>query len=237
MRRCCALLFGFALLPAIAIAQLPAPIDPSRYAFPGSVPAPASGTSAALALADRWLGDEPFSNPALPPRSRLSITPVFQRVSRQDLSSSNREFSDQGGSIDLAGAYASWKIHAVALAAYFGQPGLRIEDNAYTLGLGLVPGPSAIVTTSSTAREMRTGLGVSFPLGPGQIGLAGEWTQLQHRYEYHEESGSPAAGDQSVEFSGGAFGAVVGARAAWTLGARALELGAAVRRLPETPVD
>jgi hypothetical protein len=237
MRRSSALLCALALLPAICHAQPPAPIHPAYFAFPGSMPAPASGVSASLALADRWLGDEPFGNPAIPAHSQVSVTPVFQRVSRQDLSAANRDFSDEGGYVDLAGASAAVKIRAVALEAYFTQSELRLEDNTFTLGLGLIAGPSAEMTLGSSAREMRAGGGVSFALARARVGVAVEWTNRTDHYALKEVSGSPSAGNQTADFSGTGVGAQAGATATFHLGKHALDVGAAARMIPELTMD
>jgi hypothetical protein len=233
MRRCVILLCALACLSSNVSAQPPAPINPTYFAFPGSMPAPPSGVSASLALADRWLGDEPFSNPAIPAHSAISVTPVFQRVSRQDLSAANRDFSDEGGYIDLAGVSGALKVRALTLEAYFTQSELRLEDNAFTLGLGLVPAPSASLTLGAAAREMRTGGGASFALGRTRVGVAIEWTNRSDHYALKEVSGSPGAGNQSADFSGSGVGGQAGASATFHLGKHALDVGAAARMIPE----
>src|SRR6266404_3351172 len=99
--RTMAVLAAVALLPSLALAQPPVPIDGARYAFPGAVPSPASAISAGLALADRWLGDDPFANPAIPSGRAIAVSGLARRVSRQDLRAENREFSDDAGYFDL----------------------------------------------------------------------------------------------------------------------------------------
>ena len=60
-----ALVVAAAVGPRAALAAAPTPLASSRFGFPGSVTNPPSAASAGLALADRWLGDEPFANPAI----------------------------------------------------------------------------------------------------------------------------------------------------------------------------
>lgn len=237
MRRCLAVCLAGVLLPAFAAAQPPAPIDPVRFAFPGGVDTPASGTSAALALTDRWLGDEPFWNPAVPVARRVMGAPLAERVSRQDLRANNRDFDDTSGYFDLAGGWASWPLGRVALDAYVAQPELRFEDNAYTLGRLPQPGAAATVANHASVRELRAGAGLSAGFGRSRVGAALEWTDRSDDYTYHEESGSPNSGDQSVSFDGSGIGAQLGAHTDWALGARTIEVGAAARYRPKLTLD
>lgn len=215
-----------------AAAQAPAPIDPARDSFPGAFTNPASGRSASLALADRWLADEPYANPAIAPRGAVSVSPLFLLVSRQDLRADNRDFTDQGGSIDLAGAYAAVPLGRFALSGYFWQPVLRFEDNSYSLGSAISIGPPATLSMSVSMREWIAGLGASAPLGRLRLGAALEWSGRSDTYSTHEESGAPTAGDSRVDFSGSGLGAQFGARAAFGSAERPLELGAAARYRP-----
>jgi hypothetical protein len=215
-----------------AAAQAPAPIDPTRDSFPGAFTNPASGRSAGLALADRWLADEPFANPAIAPTGTVSVSPLFLLVSRQDLRADNREFTDNGGSIDLAGAYAAVPVGRLALSGYFWQPVLRFEDNAYNVGSAISIGPPATLSMSVSMREWIAGFGLSAPLGRVRAGAALEWTGRSDSYSTHEESGSPTAGDSQVDFSGHGIGAQFGARATFGNPERPLELGAAARYQP-----
>ncbi|MGH7741632.1 MAG: hypothetical protein ACRENS_06370 [Candidatus Eiseniibacteriota bacterium] len=232
MRRSFCIAF-LALLPAIpALAQPPAPIDPARDNFPGGFTSPASGASSGFALADRWLADEPFANPAIAARGRISVTPIFVHVSRQDLRADNRTFDDQGATIDFAGAWMALPIRMLALSGYFWQPVLRFEDNSYDVGTEVSVGPPARLTMQVTAREWIAGLGVSAPLGRTRVGAALEWTGRSDSYSTHEESGSPSAGDQSVDFSGDAIGGQLGAHTAFGASERPLELGIAARYRP-----
>jgi len=220
-------------LSTAALAQPPLPITAVRFSFPGSVSAAGSASSAALALADRWLGEEPFDNPAFLAGPSAQVSPVMQHNSRQDLSAANRQFDDQGAYFDFAGAWASMPLGGVHLAAYIEQPVLRVEDNAYVAGTAIDPGTPATVKSSVAARELRGGLGVSLPLGIARVGVAGEWSRRDDSYETSIEDGSPSSGTNRAEFSGDGFGGVAGARIdAHALG-RGLTLGASLRFLPE----
>ena len=237
MRRCIAGLLLGALLPLSASAQPPAPINGTRFAFPGAVPAAASGVSAGLALADRWLADDPFSNPALARGRAIVVSPLIQRVSRQDLRANNRPYDDTSGYIDLAGAWGALPLGRLELLAYVDQPELRLEDAAYTLGRGIQPGLSASVKTHASAREIRAGAGLATAAGPARVGAAIEWTRRRDEYTYHEMSGSPQAGDQSVTFDGSALGAQLGACARWPWGPRTLDVGGEARFVPRLALD
>src|SRR5689334_17601677 len=173
------------LLPSLALAQPPAPIDAHRYAFPGAVSSPASAVSAGLALADRWLGEEPFSNPAIPSRRVIAASGLAFRVSRQDLRAENREFSDEAGYFDLAGAWAGLPLGRFEVAAYVADPELRLEDNAYTVGRTFQPGLSATVTNHASSRELRAGAAASTGIGRARVGAALEWTHHAEDFLYH----------------------------------------------------
>jgi hypothetical protein len=215
-----------------AAGQAPEPIDPARDSFSGAFTSPASGISAGLALADRWLADEPYANPAIARKGAVSVSPLFVLISRQDLRAENREFTDQGGSIDLAGAYAAMPLGRLALSGYFWQPVLRFEDNAYNVGSAISVGPPATLSMSVSMREWIAGLGASAPLGRMRVGAALEWNGRSDSYSTHEESGSPTAGDSRVDFSGSGLGAQFGAHATFGNSEHPFELGAAARYRP-----
>jgi hypothetical protein len=223
-------------LSAAALAQPPSPITPARFSFPGSVSAAGSATSAALALADRWLGDEPFDNPALRSGPTAQVSPVIQHTSRQDLSAANREFDDQGTYVDFAGAWAALPIGSMLFAGYLEQPTLRLEDNAYVAGTALDPGTPATVKSSVTSRELRGGVAISFPLGPARLGAAAEWSHRDDVYQTSIEDGSPSSGVNRAEFSGDGVGGVIGASVDGHALGRGLSLGASLRFLPELSI-
>src|SRR5438093_521081 len=148
----------------------PAPLNPVLFAFPGAGIAPSSARSAGLALADRWLGDQPFDNPAASPGRQALVSPVLQRVSRQDLRAANRHFDEQTGFFDAGGAWASVPVGRLSLGLYAFQPVRRLEDNAFERGERGAPVEPAVIQTRATSREVRTGLAASLGLGWRHLG-------------------------------------------------------------------
>lgn len=205
-------------LAAVALPD-PAPGDPSEpppplgtilFAFPDAVPAPPSATSAGLGLADRWLGDEPFDNPAGRAARGITLSPVLQHLSRQDLRAANRNFDEQSTFFDGAGATLSWPFSRFALALYASQPVLRRESNAFTIGTASTPGLSGTLASEGTSREARAGLAVSFGTGQARFGIAGEWSRRSDTYTTKETSGSPSSGTRLLDFEGSGVGARFG---------------------------
>ncbi|HTK31635.1 MAG TPA: hypothetical protein VL332_06695 [Candidatus Saccharimonadaceae bacterium] len=231
-----ALALGLGLGAGAAHATPPAPLDPVRFSFPGSMPMPGSATSAGLALADRWLGTEPFDNPAWAPRRAGSVAPLLLHSNRQDLRAANRDFSDETAYVDFAGAWAGTSLGRVGLAAYLQQPVLRLEDNAYTVGNALSP-TSGSVVSSTSARELRAGVLGSLPLGRVRAGVALEWTHRDDVYQADVEDGSPNSGTTRLELSGSGVGGSAGLRFDGQFLGRALGAGAAWRYVPELSLD
>ncbi|MBI5710519.1 MAG: hypothetical protein HZC42_09485 [Candidatus Eisenbacteria bacterium] len=231
VRRILLLVLGAALsVGAPARAQLPTPLDrPGLFGFPGSVASPGSAASAGVGLADRWLGDEPFDNPAASPARGVSVSPLLLRVSRQDLRSNYRDYDETAAFLDGAGAWISVPLRGVGIVLYGQHPALRREENAFTRGQLGSPVPPATLITSATSREARAGLALSAVRGALRFGVAGEWTRRSDAYDYEERSGDPAAGTRHADFSGDAAGFAVGAR---LTGAGRVMLGAAVRYAP-----
>ncbi len=228
--------------PTTAAAAPPPPLDHvGFYAFPGAVEGPASAVSAGVALADRGLGDEPYSNPAAAPGLGLSVSPLFLRVSRQDLRASSTGYDETSGNLDAAGGRLSASLGAWGFSLYAYQPVLRLEDNAFTIG---TPGqvqssgtPPGTVKSTSTVREGRAGLAVSRGWARVRLGVAGEWTWRNDSYDYTEQSGDPGSGTLHLDFQreNNAWKRLAG----WGFqaGIRAtplsrLTVGAALRRLP-----
>jgi len=209
-----------------ARAELSSTLVPELFAFPGAVTGPPSAVSAGLGLADLWLGDEPFGNPAAFPARAVVLAPAFLRVSRQDLRAHTSAYDETPGYLDAAGARLSWPVRSVGLSLYAWQPVLRREDQAYT---GVLRGVPGTFKASSTTREARAGLAVSAPWRTVRFGLAGEWTQRDDSYEYSEQSGNPDRGLRRVDFSGGALGFRSGVRFAPH---PRVEVGAALGYLP-----
>ena len=221
-----------ALAGRSAHAQPPSPIDPSLFAFPGSNEDPASASSAGLAVADQWLGDEPFFNPATPGGRRVMLAPTLFRVSRQDLRAANRNFDDNALFIDLSGAAVA--LPFVPVWVYVHQPGLRFENFVFNRGTGNDPSvPPANIAGQSDTREGRAGISTSGAWQRLRGGFALEWTRRQDRYFTREQSGAPDQGDREVNFEGDAFGYNFGLRYdSADSGAGRVTVGAALRYLP-----
>ena len=199
------LLATLAFVPA-ARAGAPAPLSNPVYGFPlpGDYVTPASAASAGLSLADRRLGESPFENPAAKVAQGVQVSPLFQRVSRQDLTSSNRDVDQNVGYPDLAGGYLSLPVRGWGVVLYAWQPVLRLEQQAYSQGPIAAP---AAIDQQAMQRELRAGLALSRGFGEDlRFGVAGEFVHRDDSYETHERSGSPSAGDRVLEFSGDSFG-------------------------------
>ncbi len=237
---CAALALG--LLAAYpAAADLPSPVGTALFAFPGSPDQPGSAASAGLAMTDRWLGDEPFWNPALRARSTVRLSPLLLRLSRQDLRKDNRSFDEQPVAFDAAGLWLSFPLAPVTIGVYGYQPLLRVEDNAFQRGVPGGPSPPAVLQSNSSMRELRGGVSISVDGGRARSGIGVEWTHRTDRYELNEQSGAPDEGLRTAEFSGGGIGLQAGA--ALDLGGRrddgegTFSLGAAVRYVPELTLE
>ncbi|HKQ59552.1 MAG TPA: hypothetical protein VJY35_16945 [Candidatus Eisenbacteria bacterium] len=220
----------------------PTPLDPVLFSFPGSVTGPASGASAGVALADRWLGDEPFSNPAVAGGLELDLSGTLLHLSRQDLRARNRQYDETPAFFDGAGVAVSLpKFRGLTGAIYAFQPVLRRENSAFTRGR-VAPNPSdpppATIESSARAREQRAGVALSFAVGPARIGAAAEWNRREDFYEVTERSGSPEAGTRRLELKGDAVGYQLGARMGSGFAMPgAFEVGVGLRYLPALAVD
>src|SRR5262245_48834622 len=193
-----------------ARAGAPEPLSTPTYGFPlpGDYVAAANATSAGLALADRWLGSSAYENPAAGVPQAVEISPLFQRVSRQDLSSENRDFDQTRGFPDFAGVSLSLPSRSWGFVLYAWQPVLRLEEQAYSAGPLVAP---AAVQQLDHQRELRAGGAISRGLGALRLGVSGEWVHRDDSYETHEQSGNPEAGDRVLDFSGNGFGVSAGA--------------------------
>src|SRR5687767_5774076 len=197
------------LTPSVAKAQPPSPIDGDLFAFPGSFWHPPTAASAGLALADSWIGDEPFSNPAARSGTVVIVSPTLFRVSRQDLRAANRNYDEQTLFFDLAGAAVGLPVAPVWI--YVHQPELRFEDFAFNRGDGIDPNVTpGTIAGQGEVREGRAGLAGSFGVGKLRTGAAIEWTRRQDRYFVREISGAPDQGDREVRFEGDAIGGTAG---------------------------
>src|SRR5437867_3205116 len=235
--------FMFLLVGSIALAgrpaaaQPPSPIDGSLFAFPGSAEAPSSSASAGVATADRWLGDEPFSNPAAPGGHRVGVSPTMFRVSRQDLRAANRNYDDNALFFDLSGVAVA--IPWASIWVYGYQPELRFEDFVFNRGTGTDPSvPPATITGQSDNREGRAGISASRVWRRLRGGLALEWTRRQDRYFTREQSGAPDQGDREVNFEGDGFGYNLGLRYdSADSGAGRMTVGVGARFIPALQVQ
>lgn len=232
-----ATLFAFLLCASTAFADSPPPpMTSSVYEFPGAVPSPGSAASAGVGLSDRWLGDEPFENPAIGAANRISISPLLYHVSRQDLRGLNRSYSETSAFFDASGAWAAWHTGSLALFAYGHQPVLRLEQNAYLTGP--LSGSPAPVENSSHAREARAGGGFSTSVLGWRFGVAGEWTHRDDSYATVDKSGSPLSGSSEASFSGSAVGGQAGLRGEFgPPDANHVSVGLGLRYVPELEVE
>jgi hypothetical protein len=197
------------VLAAAAHAAPPAPLSIPAFAFPlpGDYVAAANARSAGLALSDRWLGTTAFENPAAAVPQGIELSPLFQRVSRQDLSSENRDFDQTTGFLDGAGGALSLPTGSWGFVLYAWQPVLRLEEQGYSAGPLVAP---AAVQQQDNQRELRAGAAISRGFGALRFGVSGEWVHRDDSYETHEQSGDPSAGDRVLTFSGDGVGVTAG---------------------------
>jgi len=224
-----------------AAAGPPSPFTSSLFTFPGSTTNPASATSAGLALADRWLGEEPFANPAARPGRGVALSGTMLHVSRQDLRAFNRNFDETPAFFDGAGVAVGLPARGrLGASLYAFQPLLRRETNAFSRGTG-TPDPAvppATIEATASARELRAGGAVSVGIGPGRVGLGLEWTRRDDAYQIIERSGSPAAGTTRLELSGDGLGFQLGARLDHgDPSSGGMSVGVGIRRLPALTID
>src|SRR5947207_11738661 len=169
--RVAALAVALACVCPAARAAAPPPLSNPVYGFPlpGDYAAAANATSAGLALADRWLGSSAYENPAARVPQGIELSPLFQRVSRQDLSSENRDFEQTSGFPDFAGASLSFRTKSWGLVLYAWQPVLRLEEQGYSAGPLVAP---AAVQQQDHQRELRGGGAVSRGFGALRLGAS-----------------------------------------------------------------
>ncbi len=222
---------GLVLAAAPARAQLPSTIAPDLFAFPGSHDSPGSALSAGRGMADRWLGDEPFDNPAVSGPATLELTPLLYHVNRQDLRADHHGFAETSAFFDAAGGFLRLERGRMGVALYGYQPMFRQEDNSFQTGTLLVP--TGTSSTNSQAREFRGGLALSLGRGHARLGIAGEWTHRSDHYESTAQMGGPAPDHSVADFSGDAAGGQAGVRVSFGEGQGSLTLGGAVRYMAE----
>ncbi len=213
-----------AWLAGAAAARAAVP-DAALFPFLGSPATPASAASAGVALADRWLGDLPYDNPAFTATRGLELS----------LRAANRNYVETSGYLDGAGGWIAVPLKRLTLFGYASQPVLRFEDNSFTRGTVAVDpaNPPAMIATQAEAREVRAGGGLSWGDSGFRVGLAGEWTHRDDSYQVVERSGSPLAGTLTTTISGEGVGLQAGARrSSGRAGPHPLTVGLGVRFLP-----
>jgi|SRR5262245_47556457 len=197
------------VMAGAAHAQAPPALTNPNYGFPipGSYASPANATSAALALSDRWLATGGYENPAAAPPKGFEISPLFVRINRQDVASENRSYEQEVGFPDFAGARVSMPAGPWGLTAYAWQPVVRMEEFSFSAGPLVSP---AFVRLATSQRETRAGGAISRAFGVTRLGVSAEWVHREDKYETHEESGSPLAGDRSMSLKGDGYGVNAG---------------------------
>src|SRR5438132_3701360 len=113
------LLSGALLLLATGsgLADPPTPVNSPLFAFPSVHPGPGSARSAGVALADRWLGDEPWGNPAWADTARVALTGALLHMNRQDLAADSRAFDQQSAVFEAGGGLIGGAFGRFGLAA------------------------------------------------------------------------------------------------------------------------
>ncbi len=226
--------FALAWVFAASAARAATP-DGALFPFPGHPASPAAAASAGLALADRWLGDQPFDNPAFAGPRGLELSPALIHVSRQDLRAANRNYDETAGYLDGAGGWIALPLGRATLFAYGSQPVLRFEDNSFTRGTTAIDpaNPPAMIRTQAEGREIRAGAGLSWGDSVFRLGAAWEWVRRDDHYQVIETSGSPLAGTTTTRFSGDGAGVQAGVHLGRGLsGPHPLTAGLGVRMLP-----
>lgn len=209
LRAAACLLAAIALVaPAVRAQVPPVMLNPDfGYPFPGDFTSPANAASAGVALADRWLGISAYENPAANVPRGIEVSPMFQRVNRQDMAAQNRDYDQVVGYPAFGGARLSVPVAGWGLTAYAWQPVLRLEEYSFSAGPLATP---AFVRLLTAQQELRAGLAVSRAFGNIRLGVAGEWVNRDDQYESSEQSGAPTAGDRVIQMSGSGVGGSAG---------------------------
>jgi hypothetical protein len=236
----------FLMLASTASAQnsqlppaTPSLIGSSLFAFPGGFLNPVTATSAGRAVADAWLGESPYGNPAAPIVKAVEISGQMSHISRQDLRATNHEYDETWGFFSGGGLAGGVSVSdRLGVWVYASRPESRFEENAFAAGTASDPSVQpAVVQSRSEATESRAGAGVSAQVGAFRLGIAVENTWRSDRYQYTETSGAPSAGTRDLAFDGDAIGVQGGVYWASHAEPRGkFEVGAAVKRLTELEV-
>lgn len=233
--------FNVALAAALAAATVCAPPaaraagpDRTLFAFPGANVAPSTAVSAGFALADRWLGEQLFDNPATAMDSLVSASPFIQRVSRQDLRAVNSDFDETPGFFGFAGGQIGYSSgEGWGAGAYLSQPEARQEAAAFTQNGSNGPLAPSPIRTTSDSHELRAGVAVSWRWSTFAVGAGPEWTKRTDHFTSDRPGVGPSTGPTLWNLSGSGTGYIVGARLVLPPRVAAgLRVGASVRYVP-----
>jgi hypothetical protein len=229
----------FLLLASSASAQTPSLIGSPLFSFPGGFLNPVTAVSAGRAVADAWLGESPYGNPAAPVASIAEISGQISHISRQDLRATNHDYDETWGFFSGGGIAGGVRIsHRLGVWAFASRPESRQEENAFAAGTAGDPSVQpAIIESKSEATESRAGAGATAELGSFRVGVAVENSWRSDHYQVTETSGSPSSGTRDLAFDGDALGAQAGVH--WQSRSEQrgrLEVGASARWLPELEV-
>jgi hypothetical protein len=181
------------------------------FSLPGAYQQPPSAAAAGMDLANEWLGDSPYSNPAVPRGNGLIASPVLLRVSRQDLRAGNHSYDEKAAFLDSAGAALSASPADLALRVAAGA----LRDFVFNRGSASFD-PSvqpALVEGQASMRETRAGVTASTRVLHGlRVGGAVEWTWRDDSYDTDETSGAPDQGAYHLDFNGKGVGGTLGFR-------------------------
>jgi hypothetical protein len=221
-----------------AAAPLP---DPDLFAFPGSSSSPPSAVSAGLALADRWLADEPFDDAAAALTTAASGSALMLRTNRQDLRAPNNDYTDTSAFFDAAGGWAAFspRHRRWGVAVYASQPVVRREEVNFVHGEAGAPTAPFGLQMQTESREARVGLALAARVHGVEFGVAPEWTSHSDRFVRDELSaGGPTAGTTNWDYSGSGVGFNASARGALPATVPGhVRVGVGVRYVPELAMD
>ncbi len=206
------------------------------FNFPGANPSPASASSAAFALADRWLGDEPFNSAVGALGNSISLSPMLQRLSRQDLRARNTKYDETRGFFDAAGGYIAYASpqSAWGVSVYATQPVFRREESAFQQGVTTQPAIPAVVRSTTKTREWRTGVAVAFRAGAWAFGIAPEAVKRIDQFTVAREGANQSGVADTWDLAGSGKSMLASARYASSRPCpHDWRIGASVRALPK----
>jgi hypothetical protein len=161
----------------------PALIGNPLFAFPGGYLNPAVAVSAGRAMADPWLGESPYWNPAAPVEFLGELSLQGSHIERQDIRANNREVDEtfaffSGGGAAIGAPLTKW----LGVWLYASRPEARFEENAFRAGTSTDPSVvPAVIQSRTESRESRGGVGVSTKFGAFRLGAAVEATKRKRR--------------------------------------------------------